>query len=145
MQFVVQNVTGRVLEIYLRLREITDDQADAIFSQLKHATATATRGGQSMVVVGDLRDLPVVGPKLADLILKVMRHDNGRMERSALLLSPGATIGMQLDRVIRESGSPNRRRFDNPQTLLAWLAECLTPEEMVRVHQFFIHGPTQPG
>jgi hypothetical protein len=137
----VRHHVGRLVEIHLRAREIEAFEVQEFMQMLKNATNTAAKNGGSIVVIGDLRSLTVVGPRLAETIVNVMRADNDRLLRSGQLVTAGATFGMQLERVIRDAKHPNRRRFEAADGVVAWLGEVLTPPERTRLEMFLREGP----
>jgi len=138
MGMTVHNHSGRVVEIFSRERDTDEAQMAQFREDLKGAVAAATRGGRRMVVVADLRAITVVGPTMANFYIEVMRKDNKDLERSAVLTSSAAnaTFVMQMERVMRESANPNRRRFETDTALTAWLAEILDDAEMTRIREF---------
>jgi hypothetical protein len=143
MKSSIRNVTGRLVEIYVRDREVINDTGP-IAAQLTQAAQGALKHGGQLVVVSDFRTLNVVGPKLANYIIQVMRGDNKVLLRSGLLCDDNATFGMQIERVIRESGHTERKRFTKIPELTAWLGEVLTEDEKGRLDQFLESGPL-PG
>lgn len=84
----------------------------------------------------DWRNLRVLAPDVAQALASGMRDGNQRSLRSAALIGAHATLGLQLDRLIRESNHPSRRVFRDPELMLAWLAEVTTPEEQARAREF---------
>lgn len=101
------------------------------------AMAQLARGmpGQQIYCV-DWRNLRVLAPDVAQALANNMREGNSRSLRSAALIGAHATLGLQLDRVIREANHPSRRVFRDPDVMLTWLAEVTTPEELARAKQF---------
>ncbi|MEO1170622.1 MAG: hypothetical protein AAFX94_01020, partial [Myxococcota bacterium] len=53
-----------------------------------------------------------------------------------LLVGDSATFILQMERVIREAGSPQRKTFRDFPALRQWLAPVLTPDELTRIDVF---------
>jgi hypothetical protein len=138
----VQNVVGRLVEITMHAHDATEAQVDAFRLKLKVAVGNALLSpSKRIAVVADLRGVNVVAPRIADFIVEVMRKDDHYLERSGLLLTPNATFGLQMDRVMREAANAGRRRFDAPEALSLWLGECLSSDETARLATFLHEGP----
>jgi hypothetical protein len=85
----------------------------------------------------DLRQLGLVDPQLIDRVVAFMRVENPRVERSAFLMGEsGALQAMQLERMLKQAGSPSRRLFKSVSDAEAWLGELLTPAERARLRVF---------
>jgi len=64
-------------------------------------------GNKGMFLV-DCSELKVISPDGADALIAAMRGDNARISRSAFVVVEGSTAALQLKRMIRDAGSPNR-------------------------------------
>jgi hypothetical protein len=123
---------GRLVEVRPEGLHSLADLA-AIFSaigQLRRAVA-----GPGIFCV-DWRRLRVLSPDVAQSLADSMRGGNPHTLRSAALIGTHATLGLQLDRLIRETNHPSRRIFRDAEPMLAWLAQVTTPEEQARAKQF---------
>ena len=123
---------GRLVELRPEgLRSVGD--LSAIFSAIGQLRRAAP--GPAIFCV-DWRLLRVLSPDVAELLANSMREGNTHTLRSAALMGQRAMLGLQLDRVIRESNHPSRRIFRDPAAMLAWLGEVTTPEEQARATDF---------
>jgi len=83
-----------------------------------------------VIICTDLTDARTFAPETAERFVQVMKADNPRLERSALLLGSGsATFTLQLERMLREANSPVRRTFHDAAELVEWLRPLLEPAE----------------
>ena len=89
-----------------------------------------------IVTCMDLRGSLLLAPAAADQLIGLMRRDNPRIERTALVLSDNALVGLQVARMIREAGNPNRRSFHDAAAATTWLSEVLQPSEVVTLRRF---------
>jgi len=89
-------------------------------------------------VVGflDLTQIQVLGRAEADLLLKVMREDNPKVERTAILVHGDALLEMQIERLIRAAASPNREAFRMAGSAVRWLRPSLSPAELASLQSF---------
>lgn len=79
----------------------------------------------------------VLAPELMSAFAAVLRRDNPHMERSAVLIPVGQDmLAMQLERILRDASSSNRRLFREPAALEAWLADVLSGAERLRLRAF---------
>lgn len=90
-----------------------------------------------VVAILDARTYGIEPPSAADSFIETIKRDNPRIERSAFLIEPGQSLlGLQLDRMIREAGNPNRRLFRDVTAAANFLRPVLTPEESARLDAF---------
>jgi hypothetical protein len=89
-------------------------------------------------VVGllDISRVRVFGREDAELLVAVMREDNPRVERTAILINGEALFGMQMERLVRAAALPRRQVFRAAGPAIAWLAEILNREEVARARAF---------
>jgi hypothetical protein len=74
--------------------------------------------------------------------LESIRRTNSRVLRSAALGSPESPSAMlQFLRLVRESDNPDRRMFDDPALMVAWLDEVLDAQERARLRAFLAEVP----
>lgn len=91
----------------------------------------------SVVAILDARSYGVEPPVATDQFIATIKRDNPRIERSAFLVEPHQSlVGLQLERMIREAGNPNRRLFRSAREAVAFLEPVLTEEERVRLDGF---------
>lgn len=116
---------------YRNLVDITD--IDAEIARLSGVIPSSRR----LVLAIDWRKCFVMDEGAARQLLSSMRGTNARIECSGALLPVESPVAMlQLNRMLRESQNPARRGFDDPQDLVAWLSDVLTPEELSRLRVF---------
>jgi hypothetical protein len=89
-------------------------------------------------VVGllDMTQVRVLAQEEAQLLLSVMREDNARVQRTAIVINADPLFGMQVERLVRAAGLPQRQVFRVPAQAVGWLAEVLSPEETARARAF---------
>jgi hypothetical protein len=90
-----------------------------------------------VVVCTDLTGGRTFAPWTADRFVSVMKNDNPKVERSALLLpADAATVLLQVERMVREAESPARRTFHVASELAEWLAPLLNSDEQAALAAF---------
>jgi len=117
-----------------------NDAADvAVFQRVM--TEAFAQAGPEAIICADWRRALVFPPQASDAMIELLRHGNRQLSRSAVLLSAkDATFGLQVERLFREAGNPNRRSFRAAEPLLAWLKDVLTPAERARAAAFLGQG-----
>jgi hypothetical protein len=128
----VANPAGRLITYRVRV-PVDDGNAANAAAQL--ASAVKAIAGR-VVVCTDLTDARTFAPETAERWVKVMRADNPRLERSAILLGDSATVSLQLERMVREAQHPDRRIFHDAGALAAWLAPVLDDAERAALERF---------
>lgn len=126
----MDHASGRLLTLRFS-GTVTVEEADASIAAIRKFVVGA---GGRVVLCGDLRGLRVLAPHVAEKFVGLFRNDNPAIQRSAMLLDDdrtpgGATIALQLERMVREGGSPIRRTFRGAAPMLAWLGEVLSDGE----------------
>lgn len=133
-KYQIECRVGRLIETRLEWLNTASD-LNLVEEALIRAFGQA---GASAVICSDWRGIEVFSPEVGEALIELLRRDNVRIERSALLLSPGGAIfNLQVERLLREAGNPARRAFRNVDHLLAWLGEVLSPEETQSARQWF--------
>lgn len=133
-KFHIESRVGRLIETRLEWLGSASDVL-AIERALGQAFVQA---GPNPIICSDWRGIDVFPPDVGDALLEVLRRDNARIERSAVLLSAGSAIfNLQVERLLREAGNPSRRAFRDVELLLAWVGEVLRPEELERARALF--------
>ena len=99
------------------------------------------RAARRVVLCTDLRATRLFGPEVAREIIDLMRGDNPRVERNGVLGHENALLMLQVQRLLVEAGSPDRRKaFIRIGPLVAWLGEVLSEEERDRLLSFLGNG-----
>lgn len=80
----------------------------------------------------DLRDAPVFPQPVVEGYVKTMKNEQ-RLLRTGTLLPASPTLGMQIQRMIKEAKNPARRTFRDPSELVTWMAEVLDEAERARL------------
>lgn len=124
----VDNPVGSLVEI-------------AIWSPVSIDEAQAWGRDHDMVIDGvegpyvcfvDLRGARVFPPEVVNAYVSTMRSES-RLRRTATLLPDSAVVSLQIGRMIREAGHPQRQAFEDPGQLYAWLGEVLGAPERERL------------
>jgi hypothetical protein len=123
---VVANPAGRL--VTFRINPPVSDENGARASSELRAVIVATQG--PVIVVSDLSAARAFAPETTARFVALMKSDNPKIERSALLLSPdSATLGLQIQRMLKEAAHPGRRAFADADELATWLRPPLTTDE----------------
>jgi hypothetical protein len=92
---------------------------------------------EPVVVVSNLCDARTFAPETTERFAALMKSDNPKIFRSALLLDEGAaTLGLQIARMLKEANNPARRLFFEAKELMAWLDPDLRDDERAALHAF---------
>jgi hypothetical protein len=122
----VANPAGRLITFRVR-SPVEDGNAERAAVELRRAVQSVA--GQ-VVVCTDLTDARTFAPATVERFVEVMKADNPRLERSAILLGTNsATFVLQIERIVREANSPVRHTFREARPLVEWLRPSLTPDE----------------
>jgi hypothetical protein len=128
--YVVERRVGRLVEFRISspvsLEEAVDWGHD-------HDRVVRSVGGAYVCFV-DLVDATIFPPDIVDRYVSTMKSEHALL-RTATLLNPSPTFGMQIQRMIREAKSPDRRTFRDPPELAVWLGEVLTAPERARLSE----------
>jgi hypothetical protein len=130
--YSVENHAGRLIEVKLA-SPLTLEEVQQ-FTR-KHLDIMAKIPVKYIGVV-NLLNAHVFVPAVAEGLSKLLAGAASHVERSAYLIGESAIFSLQVERVIRESNSPNRRAFRNGRELVAWISEVLTEPEKREVERF---------
>lgn len=128
----VENHVGRLIEMTV----VTPVTLQELGACLTHFTALATKLPGKFVPVADCRRAHTFPQDVAEGFGKLMRSDNPRIERAAILVGESAVLSMQIERMVREAQNPARRTFRARDAILSWVGEVLNNEERARFAQF---------
>ncbi|WP_394850087.1 hypothetical protein LZC95_21830 [Pendulispora brunnea] len=99
--------------------------------------STIAASGRKVVIVVDFTQVQLFGPEVSEKLLQIMRGDTPHIDRVGFWINDAQPMfNLQLQRMIREAGSPARRAFPRRLALESWLAERLSPPERERLHAF---------
>jgi hypothetical protein len=126
MAVEVANPAGRLITFRV-VPPVEDGNSAAAANELRAAIAAV---GGPVVVCADITAGRTFSPETTARFVALMRSDNPTLARSALLFgTSSATLGLQIERMVREAEHPGRRTFSDRGELRAWLAEELTAAE----------------
>ena len=130
--WTVEKVVGHLVEI--RVNRLDSIEEVKRFSDAIQRTAAAT---PDAILIVDLRT-PVVFPQpVTSAVADLMTRANKVRKKTAILLAgEHAVFSMQLGRLVRQVGDPKRQTFNDPDEMLAWLADVLTDAEKKRAKEF---------
>lgn len=146
MPFSLEISAGRLVEARMSAPE---PEEMAHFRTRMHATLVQLPGRG--VIIADLTGVAVFAPDVAARMLEMLKTDNPKVERTAFVLSRRRTsfadqardLVDAAERAARATGKKVERRiFVDRNEARAWLAEVLTPAEIVRLDQFVKTIPT---
>jgi hypothetical protein len=85
----------------------------------------------------DLRGAKVFPPETVHAYVSTMKAEQ-ELLRTGTLLPESALVALQINRMIREAGHPQRRAFSEAEELRHWLGELLDEKERARVEQLLL-------
>lgn len=123
---VVEGPIGRLI-VFRIVPPVSDDNSGRASADLRAAIVASA---VPVVVVSDLRVARAFSPDTTDRFIALMKADNPKIERSALLVDEEArTLGLQAQRMVKEAAHASRRVFSDPAELREWLAPVLSSQE----------------
>jgi hypothetical protein len=128
----VSNLVGRLVEVRvaspLSLAEVDN------FRQ-EHQAAIRDLPDRYVGAV-DLRRADVFPIEVAQKLIAMLSGMAPLVERTGFLIGESAVFSLQIERILRNSASPQRKAFREPEQLKAFLGEVLTPLERSRLDAF---------
>ncbi|MFV8750268.1 hypothetical protein ACNOYE_06930 [Nannocystaceae bacterium ST9] len=88
--------------------------------------------GQPYVCFVDLRGAKLFPQEVVEAYVSTMRAEQ-QLVRTATLLPESPLVALQIGRMIRQAGHPQRRAFELADEATAWLSEVLDPRERARL------------
>jgi len=128
--WTVKNSVGRLVEA-----EITRLGPGEMQAFVAGIVAAVDHSSLPVVGIMDMSRVRVFAPEDATLLLEVMRRDNPRVERTAIIINGEVLFTMQMERLLLHSGSRARRLFKSLDDAISWLNEVFTPEEAARARE----------
>ena len=139
--YTIHHHTGRLVEIRIWSPVSLEE---AVRWGNDHDDMVDSLSGQYICFV-DLIDATVFPQNVVDAYVATMKNEP-RLLRTATLLNQSPTLSMQIQRMIREANSPDRKVFRDPEELLRWLAEVLDAPEQARLsHLLRDRQPSPPS
>jgi hypothetical protein len=128
---------GRVVEVRVRRLGALSD-VESLNSRFCEAVRQA---GAGAMICGDFRGASPLSREVADAWSRAMREANPGIARSALLVDPAnVTFNLQIERIVRCAGNPERRVFADVTDLRTWMECDLTEREREALRAFFSSG-----
>jgi hypothetical protein len=122
----VDSPAGRLVTFRV-VRPADDANAEAAALALR-AAVMAVRG--PAIICSDVTQARTFSEQTAQRFILLMKADNPKVERSAMLLDPtSATYALQVERMVHEAGNPARRTFRDARLLQEWLRPVLSAQE----------------
>src|SRR5689334_1269668 len=110
----IERNVGRLVEV--RVASPVSLEEAVAFQERLIETVKSAPG--NVVLCVDLREAKVFTPEVADRVIGMLRSENAKLERGAILLPPGnAVFGLQIERLVREAGHPARQTFRSEKEL----------------------------
>ncbi len=128
----IQNIVGRLVEV----RVAPPLTLDEIKQFVEEHKATISRIPDRYVGVVDLHRADIFPAEVTDALIQLLSRVADRVERTAFLIGESAVFALQIERVLRNAASPNRRTFRDPEPLKEWLGEVLNGGERFRLNRF---------
>jgi hypothetical protein len=129
---------GRLMEISVQEGFCSVDDVEQQRARISAALDTIPKD-RLVVIAADWRRCRLMSPAAASAMGAMIASFNARIERSAILGSPASPVAvLQFLRVVRESGHPARRVYEERAPMLTWLGECLTDSERERLIEFIL-------
>ena len=135
MPLSVHNTVGRLFEVRV-VPPVAMDEATVFMQQIVELTI---KQPGKVVACTDLRaGSRTIDPSSIDFIAGIIRAENPRLERNALVVSSLApTFTLQMERMVKVSGAGAARRvFKARGEAEAWLGEVLGDGEKARLRLF---------
>jgi hypothetical protein len=127
---------GRLVEIRIDAGYNSVKEVAAVVDEFVQQCARIP-SSERVVIVTDWSKCHVMATDAAEHLVMAMRIVNPRVERSGSLLPVSSSVAMlQFARMLRETHNPDRRGFSDARSLIGWLAEVLTHEEVSRLRSF---------
>lgn len=131
--FKISRHTGRLVEA--RVTALANPSRVEAYSQAFAPVVQQIPG--RAVLCADHRPVRIYSQPVTDQLVDLFTALNKTWERAALLVAPtNATLSMQLQRIVRESGNPSRRVFFDPAEAIVFLSDVLDAAERARLRDF---------
>lgn len=130
----VRNQVGRLIEVVFET-PTTSLEWKELAKQLSSIHSQST---EKYMYCANMARAKLFQPEESKMLKKIMEVDNSRLLRSAIYLgNNSAVLLLQMERLIRETASPARKTFRDPQKLISWMSEVATPEEEQRIRESY--------
>jgi hypothetical protein len=130
--YTVSRRVGRLVEIRVA-PPITVSEAIAFAESLQTLVDAMN---SRFVACSDFSRIHILPPEIVMTFATCMRSLNTRLDRTGLLVAKSATFGLQIARLVKDAGNPNRKSFTDASELKLWLAGALSRDEQARLAEF---------
>jgi hypothetical protein len=134
--YTIENRVGRLVELRV--------ESPVTFEELGEFHDTFAKVCKPLVgqvaVCTDFTGATVFSQEVTQRWTSIIKQDAPIVQRNAVLVGEGAVFSMQIERIIRQAGYPNRKAFLSPTDLSAWLGEILTARERARLESYLRDG-----
>ena len=130
----IEKHIGRLVEIRWRL-PLTEEDAHHVKQKIEEHQREQT----SKVVCIDARGIKLFPRAITEIMQDIIQRDAADLIRSAILLTKNNAIGsLQHTRLLYEMplAKQKSRVCHDPEELISWLSEVLTPTERARLSLF---------
>jgi hypothetical protein len=144
--YTMESKVGRLIEVRFWAPILSEEPAAW---QREHERMLASMLNAYVFFV-DLSEAPVFPPEMVDAFAVAMRSEM-RLLRMAMLLGASPTLGLQIQRLVRDANHPRRKIFREAREAETYLGEILTMSERARLHEIAINrkneasGPSSQG
>ena len=134
MSLRVGNHVGRLFEMRI-VPPVSLEETTRFLQDIVRLTAAQPA---KIVACTDLRGATrSTDPDTIDIIAGILRSENPRLERNALLVPLMApTFTLQMERMVKTAGAAERRIFRSRGEAESWLGEVLIGAERARLRSF---------
>jgi len=133
----VENRTGRLIEVRQTAR-VTIEELQSSFPRFQQILSD--KPSERFTMITDWRGMRILDAQTSQFLLGIMRAENDRIERHALIMSPSAVLGLQVRRLFSEAGGQTRMVFDSAAQAAEWLGPHLTVPEKQALRRFTSAG-----
>jgi hypothetical protein len=134
--YTIENRVGRLVELRVEA-PVTDEELQEFHEKL--ARVCKPIPGQ-IAICTDLVGATVFTQPVTLRWMSIIKEESPLVDRNAVLVGKGAVFSMQIERIIRQAGQPNRKAFLVPSDLTNWLGEILSVREKARLEYFLREG-----
>jgi hypothetical protein len=134
--YTIENRVGRLVELRVEV-PVTDEELEQFHETLANV-CKPIRG--QIAICTDLAGATVFTQSVTQRWTAIIKQESPIVERNAVLVGEGAVFSMQVERIIRMAGHPNRKAFLSPTVLTGWLGEILTTRERTRLENYLHEG-----
>ena len=128
----VENNVGRLIELrqtkHIDMQQLQD--SFPFFQKILESRA------DKFVMGTDWRGMNLLSSDVSNVLVEIMRSENARIERQAVIIDPKSIVGLQIKRMFEQGGGQSRMVFESPVEASRWLSELLTPEESQQLKRF---------